>query len=175
MARLRQMLEASPLRWYEHLWIGWPIVLALSGGLIGGACGGAAWAINKKIFGQVRAPVTRYIVTGLVSAGSVVCYLAIVSAVFITLGKADADPVVSARVGDIVYDKCTAGSKDVAGLSDEVVASYCHCAADKLLATHTLPELKQLEDAGQAAVDQALEPIIQQCVDAEVAKMTTGT
>lgn len=175
MAGLRETLEASPRRWYEHLWMEWPIVLGVSGGLIGGACGGAAWAINNKIFGQIREPITRYIVTGLISAGSVVCYLAIASAALTTLGKADAGPAVSARLADVVYDKCTAGSRGIAGLTDEVVASYCHCAADKLLATHTLPELKRLEDAGQSAVDKSLEPIIQQCVDAEVAKRGTGS
>jgi hypothetical protein len=167
------MLEASPLRWYEHLWTGWPIVLAISGGLIGGACGGAAWAINRKIFGQIREPMTRYVATGLVSAGSVVCYLAIASAVVITLGKADADPAISTRVGEFVYDKCTAGAQGVDGLSDEVIASYCHCATDKLLASHTLPELRQLEDSGESAVDTSLEPIIQQCVSAELAKTPT--
>lgn len=175
MARLRNTLEASPLIWYEHHWMGWPIVLGIPGGLIGGACGGAAWAINKKIFGQIREPVTRYIVTGLISTGSVMCYLVIASATMTALGKASADPAVSARLGDVVYDKCTAGANGVAGVTDEIVASYCHCATDKLLAAHTLPELKQLEDAGQSAVDKSLEPIIQQCVDAEVAKRGAGS
>lgn len=173
MARLRDTLEASSLKWYEHLWIGWPIVLAISGGLIGGACGGAAWAINRKIFGQISEPVARYIVTGLISTGSVMCYLVIASATMTALGKASADPAVAGRLGDFIYDKCSTESEGIESLSAEVVASYCHCATDKLLAAHTLPELQQLEDAGQSAVDKALEPIIQQCVDAEVAKMSS--
>ena len=70
-----------PLLWYQHLWIGWPVLLVFGGGLIGGACGGAAWGINQKIFKATENPLMKYALTGLVSVAAVIVYFVLVVAV----------------------------------------------------------------------------------------------
>jgi hypothetical protein len=69
------------LVWYQHLWIGWPIILVLAGGLIGGACGGAAWGINQKVFKSIEDPLIRYLLTGIISVAAVIVYFVLVVAV----------------------------------------------------------------------------------------------
>jgi hypothetical protein len=76
------------LTWYEHVWIGWPLALVAVGGGIGGACGGAAWGINRVVFLSIRQPVLRYLVTGLISVAAIVIYLVVASVVVTALQKA---------------------------------------------------------------------------------------
>jgi len=61
--------------WYQHIWIGWPIALVFVGGAIGGACGGAAWALNKKVFQATSSPLLRYLWTGLISVAALFTYI----------------------------------------------------------------------------------------------------
>ena len=68
------------LAWYDQVWLALPFALVAVGGAIGGACGGAAWGINQKVFRATRHPVLRYVWTGLISAGAVVGYLALATA-----------------------------------------------------------------------------------------------
>lgn len=72
------------LTWYEHVWVGWPIALVAVGGAISAACGGAAWAINQKVFHATKQPALRYLWTGLISVASIVNYL-ILAAFFMVL------------------------------------------------------------------------------------------
>ena len=72
------------LEWYEHVWICLPIALIAVGGAIGGACGGGAWAINRTVFLKTQNPVLRYVWTGLISAATVLAYLAL-AAIFVSL------------------------------------------------------------------------------------------
>ena len=72
------------LEWYQQLWIAWPIAMVAFGGAIGGGCGGAAWAINRKVFAKTEHPVLRYVWTGLISVASVVVWL-ILAAIFFSL------------------------------------------------------------------------------------------
>ncbi len=60
--------------WYQHVWLGLPILLVFVGGAIGGACGGAAWAINQAVFQKTRDPFLRYLWTGLISVAAFVAY-----------------------------------------------------------------------------------------------------
>lgn len=66
------------LTWYHQLWIGLPFALVAVGGMIGGAIGGAAWAVNKQVFQKTRNPVMRYVWTGLISLAAVSAYVGIV-------------------------------------------------------------------------------------------------
>ena len=76
--------EPKPkLTWYQYIWIGWPIALVIVGGLIGGACGGAAWALNQKVFQATQHPVMRYLWTGLISIAAIITYF-IVASVFLS-------------------------------------------------------------------------------------------
>lgn len=65
----------EPLRWYQLLWGGWPILLIFLGGALGALAGFIGFLINTRLF---RAPLNgflKYLVTGLVSVLSVIAYL----------------------------------------------------------------------------------------------------
>jgi len=70
------------LKWYEQVWIAWPIIMVVFGGAIGGGCGGVAWAINSKVFAKTKHHILRYVWTGLISVGSVIAWI-ILSALFV--------------------------------------------------------------------------------------------
>ena len=72
------------LAWYEQVWIALPFSLVAVGGAIGGLCGGAAWAINKKVFQKTESAVLRYVWTGLISGAAVIAYI-VLAAVFVSL------------------------------------------------------------------------------------------
>lgn len=77
---VRPAPASTKLQWYEQFWIALPFALVAVGGVIGGACGGIAWAINKTVFKKTENPVLRYVFTGLISAAAVIVYL--VAAIF---------------------------------------------------------------------------------------------
>jgi hypothetical protein len=72
------------LEWYEHIWCALPLGLVAIGGAIGGGCGGAAWAVNRQIFGKMANPILAYVVTGFISAAAFGAYL-VLAVVFVTL------------------------------------------------------------------------------------------
>ena len=57
------------------------------GGAIGGGLGGAAAAINYKVFQKTQSPVLRYVWTGLISIAAVMVYLVIATIVYMALHK----------------------------------------------------------------------------------------
>lgn len=67
------------LKWYEHLAAGWPLILVLAGGAIGGACGGLAYALNGKLFNSKLSNPLKYIFSFLIGIGSIVAYILVVS------------------------------------------------------------------------------------------------
>lgn len=73
--------------WYEHLWMGWPLLLVFVGGLIGGLCGGLAWGINQAIFKTTRSTPAKYLLSGLVSVGAVIAYVVLAVLVLSAVGK----------------------------------------------------------------------------------------
>ena len=78
--------ENTKFTWYQYAWIGWPIALVAVGGALGGACGAAAWAINRKVFLTTANPVLRYLWTGLISVASIVTYF-VLAVFFLALIK----------------------------------------------------------------------------------------
>jgi len=74
------------LKWYEALWALLPIGVMTVGGVIGGACGGAACAINMALMQGQRRPVQKYALTGLVSLGSIGAYYVIAKGLIVSLG-----------------------------------------------------------------------------------------
>lgn len=91
MSRFRRILAESNLKWYEHLWIGWPLVLVVAGGLWGGACSGAAWALNRKVFRKIQEPVMRYLLTGMISVSALVLYSILAAGLLTVVGTATGD------------------------------------------------------------------------------------
>jgi hypothetical protein len=66
---------ASPLQWYEYAWTSLPILLALAGGALGGLLGAIAAFSNVQIFRGNRSTAAKYLLAGLLSAGSVSAYV----------------------------------------------------------------------------------------------------
>ncbi len=73
----------TPLKWYELIWAGWPILLLLVGGAVGAICGVLAAYSNSRIFRSEMQPVMKYALSALVSLASVFAYMLVV--VFFTL------------------------------------------------------------------------------------------
>ena len=71
----------EPLKWYEWIWGGLPLLLIFFGGAIGGACGAVGFMINTKIFRTEADGLLKYLITGVVSFVTVVVYL-IVALIF---------------------------------------------------------------------------------------------
>jgi H+/Cl- antiporter ClcA len=84
--------EKPKLTWYQYVWIGWPLVLVAVGGAIGGGCGGAAMAINYKVFQKTSHPVLRYVWTGLISLAAVLAYVIVVVILFAVIHRVRQQP-----------------------------------------------------------------------------------
>jgi hypothetical protein len=74
----------AKLAWYDQVWLALPFGLVAVGGAIGGMCGGAAWALNQKVFRATKHSVLRYVLTGLISLAAVIAYL-ILAMVFLAM------------------------------------------------------------------------------------------
>ncbi len=61
-----------------HIAAGWPMALVAVGGLIGGACGGAAYGISISIFKKRGATVSTYIYATLIGIAAVALYFAVI-------------------------------------------------------------------------------------------------
>lgn len=64
----------EPLKWYETLWIGLPILLFFYGGVLGAIAGMFGFSINAKIFRNSINSIAKYGLTALVSVLTVVVY-----------------------------------------------------------------------------------------------------
>lgn len=69
--------EAPKFAWYEWVWMGWPMVLLVVGGLVGGLCGAGALTANQKVFRATANPFLRCLFSGLISVGAVAVYFAV--------------------------------------------------------------------------------------------------
>ena len=77
----------SNLKWYHYVWIGWPLILVVLGGAIGGGLGGAAAAINYKVFQKTQNPVLRYVWTGLISLAAVITYVVCATMLYVLIHR----------------------------------------------------------------------------------------
>src|SRR5215469_6702910 len=66
---------APSMSWYEYAWMMLPIFLALAGGLLGALIGLPAIYASSHIFRSDRPVAVRYLLTGVISACSVVVYI----------------------------------------------------------------------------------------------------
>lgn len=67
----RTLRLARPLRWFEYLWLGLPLILVLSDGVVGGLIGACTLHCNGLLYRQQTVPWRRYLVTGACSAGAI--------------------------------------------------------------------------------------------------------
>jgi hypothetical protein len=70
--RTVQLVE--PLKWYQWVWGGWPIVLLFVGGAFGAIAGMLGAVINARVFRAEISEILKYVVTGVVSILVVVVY-----------------------------------------------------------------------------------------------------
>jgi hypothetical protein len=66
---------AAPLKWYQWVWGGWPILIVVAGGALGVVAGLIALSINVRIFRSDWSEVLKYVATGAVSVLFVAAYL----------------------------------------------------------------------------------------------------
>lgn len=64
----------EPLKWYQWIWGGWPVLLLFIGGALGAITGMIAFAINAKVFRAEMSQALKFVVTGVVSILAVVVY-----------------------------------------------------------------------------------------------------
>lgn len=65
----------DPLKWYEWMWSGLPILLIFYGGMLGAIFGFFGFAMNMKIFRSDLNGLTKYFLTGCLSVIVVAVYL----------------------------------------------------------------------------------------------------
>lgn len=66
---------APPLKWYQYLWIGLPLILVFVGGGLGGVIGVIAASSNGWVFRSNRSTAAKYILSALISIAAVIVYL----------------------------------------------------------------------------------------------------
>lgn len=75
----------EPLKWYQWIWGGWPVVLLFVGGALGAIAGLVGFSINAKIFRTEMSEVLKYVVTGAVSVLAVLAYFVVALVISILL------------------------------------------------------------------------------------------
>jgi hypothetical protein len=71
----RTVQIVEPLKWYQWLWAGWPILLLFVGGALGAIAGMLGVVINTRVFRAEISEMLKYLVTGVVSLLVVLAYL----------------------------------------------------------------------------------------------------
>ncbi|CCE25778.1 hypothetical protein [Methylotuvimicrobium alcaliphilum] len=134
---------ASPLKWYEYTWIGIPFILIVTGGAIGGLCGGVAANASGRLFRSDRSSPSKYGFSALITLGAAIAYFSLTTIFYLLPPIADLSldaelkKAVSAinKNGPMMADKFTrldnalAGHKEltyfytVLGLDDATIIS----------------------------------------------------
>ena len=70
---------ADPLSTGQWIWAGFPLVLMILGGAIGGLLGGVATTVNVQLLRSGRKGVVPYVLSGLVSLAAIFGWLLVVS------------------------------------------------------------------------------------------------
>lgn len=67
--------KENKLRWYEFIWCCWTVIAGVaSGGLIGGAIGAGASALNVKIMEGKKSLMVKYFLTLIISITALVLF-----------------------------------------------------------------------------------------------------
>jgi len=79
----KQVNLVEPLKWYQWVWGGLPILLVFIGGALGAIAGLVGFSINAKVFRMELNDFLKYAVAGIVSVLAVVFYF--IAAVFFSM------------------------------------------------------------------------------------------
>lgn len=78
---------APPLKWYEYVWAGLPLLLIHVGGALGGGIGAVALVRNVGVFRSDRTPAKKYVTTAAISLGAALAWVVSVSALYLLLER----------------------------------------------------------------------------------------
>jgi hypothetical protein len=76
----------EPLKWYQWVWGGIPVLLIFVGGFLGAIFGFLAFMLNAKVFRADMSGVMKYVITAVISFLAVVGYLVIAIIIQLALG-----------------------------------------------------------------------------------------
>ncbi|MFH1309266.1 MAG: hypothetical protein ABIH85_01150 [Candidatus Omnitrophota bacterium] len=75
---LNKGVSLKNLKWYEHIAIGWPLILIFVGGVLGAAFGGGAYFLNFKLFKSQLSKPLKYVYSFLVGIACVILYVTVI-------------------------------------------------------------------------------------------------
>jgi hypothetical protein len=81
------LVLAKPLKWYEYIWIGIPMLLVFAGGALGGFVGAGSTVINGRIFRSDRSSGAKYGLAAVTTVAGTVTFFVIAVAIQIALRK----------------------------------------------------------------------------------------
>jgi hypothetical protein len=88
----RTIVLLSGLNPLEYIWSGIPLVLILLGGAIGGACGGAACAVNAQVFRTQLPGPAKFAITALVTGAAFVAWIIVALLITVLVGGSARGP-----------------------------------------------------------------------------------
>lgn len=77
----------EPLKWYQWVWGGWPVILVFVGGALGAVAGVLGFSINARVFRTEMSEILKYVITGAVSVLAVVAYFVVALVLSILLNS----------------------------------------------------------------------------------------
>jgi hypothetical protein len=78
---------AKPLRWFEYVWIGLPMLLMFAGGALGGFVGGGSTIVNGRIFRSERSTAAKYALAAVTTVAGAAVFFVIAVAIQMALGR----------------------------------------------------------------------------------------
>lgn len=72
------ILLAPPLKWYQYVWMGLPIIIAVDRGLLSKVIGLVTVRTNFQLFRSDKPTFQKYLQTGLLSVSATAAYIAII-------------------------------------------------------------------------------------------------
>ena len=78
---------AKPLNILQWIWSAIPVVLVFIGGAIGGGIGAGGFWINMRVFRSEMGAFEKYVLTGMISAISIILYLVVATIFGLALGN----------------------------------------------------------------------------------------
>jgi Zn-dependent protease len=77
---------AKPLKWYEYMWIGIPMLLVFAGGALGGFVGAGSTVVNGRIFRSDRGALSKYALAAVTTVAGTALFFVIAVAIQIAIG-----------------------------------------------------------------------------------------
>lgn len=76
--RKENKADELKLPWHAHVISGWPLIMVVIGGLVGGACGGLAYGASISLIKKKGVSASSYILSALIGIGCVLFYFVLI-------------------------------------------------------------------------------------------------